>query len=470
MLVDARMPLMTTGVDETAPQRMAVLARGLLARASYRLRLARARLVLRWVPAVAGGAVLFGFEAAGLLASPWPVVGLLVIVAAAAGWPSEFDAQPGETGAHGASHGGPGGPRPRRDLESWRAVIEAIPEAAVALDASGAVLHYNSLIKELFPKIRPGQPISQFSRHPELIEAVDRAAGASEPIVVVQLLERVPVERRISATVSRLQRGSGEALPALLVTFRDLTEQDRLEQMRADFVANASHELRTPLASLRGFVETLQGPARDDPQARERFLAIMASQASRMTRLIDDLLSLSRVEMRAHLAPKGIVELNEVAAYVVQSLEPLAQASQITVTVGRLDGPARIRGDREEIVQVLQNLVQNAIKYGREGGKAQARVYREAAKWQGGVRLAVEVTDNGPGIAPEHLPRLTERFYRINVASSREKGGTGLGLAIVKHIVIRHRGDLRISSRVGEGSTFTVLFDELPSGRPGLSD
>jgi two-component system phosphate regulon sensor histidine kinase PhoR len=242
-----------------------------------------------------------------------------------------------------------------------------------------------------------------------------------------------------------------------------LTEQDRLGQMRADFIANASHELRTPLASLRAFVETLQGPAREDANARTRFLKLMALQAERMTRLIDDLLSLSRVEMRVHLPPRGIVELNETASYVCQSLEPVAEAAKAKVTFVRQEAPARIRGDREEVVQVLQNLIQNAIKYGREGGTIEVRVGRDAPRGSAVAKVWVSVIDEGPGIAPEHLPRLTERFYRVNAASSREKGGTGLGLAIVKHILNRHRGELRIASRLGAGSSFTASFEELGS-------
>jgi two-component system phosphate regulon sensor histidine kinase PhoR len=389
-----------------------------------------------------------------------------MVTAAAAALPSTGSGGDAEGDSQGAGSGArPGGQRQDQAGESWRALVDAIPEAAVALDAAGNVMHHNHHARELFPKIRAGQPLSHMSRNPELNAAVDRAVGLEEP-VVVQFFERVPVERRISATVSRLVAGRArKALPALLVTFRDLTEQDRLAQMRADFIANASHELRTPLASLRGFVETLQGPARDDAQARQKFLGIMASQAARMTRLIDDLLSLSRVEMRVHLPPKGIVELNEAAAYVAQTLDPLAHASKMTIGVKRLDGPARIRGDREEIVQVLQNLVHNAIKYGREGGHVELAVSRVMDGQPPVPRVLVAVADDGPGIAPEHLPRLTERFYRANVAASREKGGTGLGLAIVKHIVLRHRGDLRIASQVGKGSTFSVLFDELGAGR-----
>lgn len=347
-----------------------------------------------------------------------------------------------------------------RETASWRPLLDAIPDAVVALDQNFYIMHFNSLFRELFPKARAGLPLSHVSRNPELNAAVERAALSNEP-VVVDLFERVPVERRLSATVSRLgSRENRRGLPLLLISFRDLTEQDKLAQMRADFIANASHELRTPLASLRGFVETLQGPARDDPEARDRFLAIMSSQATRMTRLIDDLLSLSRVEMRVHLPPKGIVDLNEVAAYVAQALEPLAADSKMKIVVTKGEGPIRIRGDRDEIVQVLQNLIHNAIKYGREGGRVEVAVSRVMDGSPPQPRVLVAVADDGPGIAPEHLPRLTERFYRANVAASREKGGTGLGLAIVKHIVIRHRGELRISSVVGSGSTFSVLFDE----------
>ena len=342
---------------------------------------------------------------------------------------------------------------------NWRPLLDAIPDAVVALDPNFNVMHFNALFEELFPKARVGQPLSHVSRNPELNEAVERALATPEP-VVVDLFERVPVERRISATVSRLGGRQG-TLPLLLITLRDQTEQDKLAQMRADFIANASHELRTPLASLRGFVETLQGPARDDPEARERFLGIMSSQANRMTRLIDDLLSLSRVEMRVHLRPRGIVELNEVAGYVAQALEPLAAASKTKIVVTRSDTPIRIRGDRDEIVQVMQNLVHNAIKYGREGGHVEVAVSRVLDGTPPQPRALVAVADDGPGIAPEHLPRLTERFYRANVTASREKGGTGLGLAIVKHIMNRHRGELRISSVVGKGSTFSLLLDEL---------
>ena len=197
--------------------------------------------------------------------------------------------------------------------------------------------------------------------------------------------------------------------------------------MRADFIANASHELRTPLASLRGFIETLQSSAKGDPGARERFLPIMAEQASRMTRLIDALLSLSRVEMNAHVAPSDLVDLNDVLDHTKDTLEPLARETGFRLEVGRFQRPAIVRGDRDELLQVMQNLVQNAFKYGERGGQVRIEAKHIPSLGRQPGRYAIAVVDNGPGIAPEHLPRLTERFYRVDVASSREKGGTGLG-------------------------------------------
>ena len=306
-------------------------------------------------------------------------------------------------------------------------VVDAVPEPAVVLDSAGYVMHANRMAEDLFGSRRRGGHVASMSRDPELLEAVDKALASGET-AAVELHERVPVERRLLATVAPLERlRSGAAGPALLISFRDLSEQDRLARMRADFVANASHELRTPLASLRGFVETLQGAAKDDAQARERFLKVMSEQAERMTRLIDDLLSLSRVEMREHLPLSERVDLNDAVTHVIQALQPIAAQAGTAIEFHRLEGPAVIRGDRDEIVQVFQNLVQNAIKYGKPGGRIDVRVTREAAGGGRPARFVAAVTDDGPGIAPQHLPRLTERFYRVSAVASREKGGTGLG-------------------------------------------
>jgi len=342
-------------------------------------------------------------------------------------------------------------------------LIDAMPDPAMLIDVAGVILHCNTGVIDLFPRVRAGQQLSQATRAPELLTAIDSVLDTNER-AVVQLVDRVPVKRRISAIVTRVS-AEAEAVGALalLITFRDLTDQERHNQMRADFIANASHELRTPLASLRGFIETLQGPARNDSAAQDRFIAMMANEASRMSRLIDDLLTLSRVEMRAHLPPRGIVDLKELAEFVAVTLEPLAETDEIRLEVKAEAGSADVRGDREELIQVLQNLVHNAIKYGRRGGRVEIRIAALAAVGNR-QRLAISVSDDGVGIAEHHLPRLTERFYRVSTAASRARGGTGLGLAIVKHIVSRHRGELEITSMVGEGSTFRIIFDAAPQG------
>ncbi len=352
-----------------------------------------------------------------------------------------------------------------RETVAWQTIVDALPAPAIALDAAGIVRHHNAAASELFPTLATGQPISHVSRNPAFMDAVEQLAHMSKP-VTVELIERVPVERRFYATLARVApREIAPGLPQALITFRDTTEQDKLVQMRTDFIANASHELRTPLSALRGFIETLQGPARDDPKARERFLTIMATQAERMTRLIDDLLSLSRAEMRTHLPPQGTVDLNDACASAIQTVQSatLTANANATVKFTPLPALALIRGERDEIQQVLNNLLQNAIKYGSDGGVVTVTLTREPSPdSKKPDRLVLAIADDGPGIAPEHLPRLTERFYRANVSSSREKGGTGLGLAIVKHIVIRHRGTFDIRSTLGKGSTFAVAFDATP--------
>ena len=346
-----------------------------------------------------------------------------------------------------------------RAVSSMQVMSEALPDPVIVLNASGQVRFLNGPARSLFATLREGSHISSVIRTPEFLDAVGQAPERGRAVTVTYA-ERVPVGRRMAATVAPLARGPGQATD-ILVLLRDLTEGERINQMRADFIANASHELRTPLASLRGFIETLQGSAKGDAGAQERFLPIMAEQASRMTRLIDALLSLSRVEMNAHVPPSDDVDLNDVIDHAKDTLDPLARETGARLDVRRFDRPAIVRGDRDELVQVLQNLVQNALKYGDKSGDVviEAKYIPSIGRLPG--RYTIAVTDQGPGIAPEHLPRLTERFYRVDVASSREKGGTGLGLAIVKHILNRHRGELAITSAPGRGSTFTVVLDEL---------
>jgi two-component system phosphate regulon sensor histidine kinase PhoR len=346
--------------------------------------------------------------------------------------------------------------QPEAALQIAASVIDALPEPAIILSRDGTILSSNSKARDLFGGLKPGIHISSATRSPQVLDAV-MDCGPEKMQKTVTFTDRVPVERYMAATVSCLG-GQSNKDPSILLFLRDLTEQRRLDQLRADFIANASHEIKTPLASLLGFIETLQGAARHDEAARDRFLPIMANQAERMARLIDNLMSLSRVEMRAHLKPQGTVLISELVAQACEALEPMAAQANIAVKAhSELDG-ATVLGDRDELTQVFINLLHNAIKYGRPGGSVSVSLERQ----QNGAlsSIAISVEDDGPGIPAQHLPRLTERFYRVPGSAAMEKGGTGLGLAIVKHVVNRHRGELRISSEVGAGSKFTVILGE----------
>ena len=322
-----------------------------------------------------------------------------------------------------------------------QAMLDGLYDAALILDRDANVRLANAPARLLLP-VTVERHIAQTSRSPELLGVIDRALESrAQQKGEARILGAADHHLGIIATP--LGQGPAEGTPALLVVMRDTTDREQLTRMRADFVANASHELRTPLASLKGFLETIRGPAKDDPAARERFLGIMQEQADRMSRLIDDLLSLSRIEMREHVRPEDSVDLAEIVRSLVSTIEPLAAEAGIAIETAVPDAPLVVRGERDDLIQLMQNLAQNAIKYGRRGGKVEIAVRRE------GHGLALSVTDNGIGIAPEHLPRLTERFYRVSAKDSRERGGTGLGLAIVKHIVNRHQGELRIESKPG---------------------
>ena len=400
-------------------------------------------------------AVVIGGGAVGLIGglSPWLVVlgaGLALVLAVLVSLEGDDDALQGRAIAQRHAMAEIAG--------RWRAALDAVPDPVIALDQAGMIVHINPAAREIYALLRPGGQPSLLSRDPIFLQAIDEVLDDGRQRTV-EVQERVPIDRRVRVTLTAMADGAaGPDVPRVVIALRDLTEQDRLGRMRADFVANASHELRTPLASLVGFIETLQGRASEDPAARTRFLGIMGQQTARMSRLVDDLLSLSRVEMREHVPPRTAIDLNETIAAAVQALEPVAKASGAALKFTPCDGPAVVLGETDEIVQVLQNLVQNALKYGAPGRPVSVSIRREARGPTS--RIAVAVRDEGPGIAPEHLPRLTERFYRVNAKSSREKGGTGLGLAIVKHIINRHRGELRIESELGKGSTFTFLIDE----------
>ncbi|EJW10965.1 Phosphate regulon sensor protein PhoR (SphS) [Rhodovulum sp. PH10] len=336
------------------------------------------------------------------------------------------------------------------------AVIAGLPDPAVALEPGGLVRAFNRLALEVAPALAPARPLSFALRNPAVLEAVRRAVDSDGP-QRAEVFQRVPAERWWEATIAPVTLPDGPGRTGerlLLLTFHDLTPLRHVEQMRADFVANASHELRTPLASLSGFIDTLQGPARADTAAREKFLGIMKAQAARMARLIDDLLSLSRIELKVHVRPETPVDLVLVLRQVVEGLLPLATERGVAIRFVPPEGAAIVPGDRDELVRAFENLVENALKYGASGERVDIALARETGVQ--GEEAVVSVRDYGPGIAPEHLPRLTERFYRADVAESRAQGGTGLGLALVKHILQRHRGRLGIDSALGAGATFTV--------------
>lgn len=337
---------------------------------------------------------------------------------------------------------------------SAEALADAVDEPLILFDGAGGVIHANRAAVEAFGVVDRGLPILLKFRAPEVQAAIGRVlAGA--PSAVVDHADRIPVERAYRITISTVEGGSG----LFVLSFKDQSEARRIDRMRADFIANASHELRTPLASIAGFIETLRGPARNDDAARERFLGIMHDQTGRMARLIDDLLSLSRIEMKPYLPPGARADVRQVVESVIDTLGPLARESGVVIERELADIPSVVRGDRDELFQVFQNLLENACKYGSRGGRV---IVSSALEDVGGKPgLAVTVRDFGPGIPADHIPRITERFYRVDVETSRAQKGTGLGLSIVKHILTRHNGRLTIRSEVGEGASFTV---HLPLG------
>ncbi len=344
---------------------------------------------------------------------------------------------------------------------------EALDDPVFILSPGGKLKYQNRAAVERFGPMAPQSHLSARLRSPEILDMVDRAI-ATKRQYAIEYVEKVPSERWYRVRIAPMNeiaamRGGSELY---LLTFRDQSEARRIDKMRTDFIANASHELRTPLASLSGFIETLQGPARRDPKAQDEFLNIMQEQAGRMTRLLDDLLSLSRLEMKAHVEPTGDVELETLVRHVCDTLRPLADDLDVEIEVTAPDTPVHVSGDRDELIQVFENLIENACKYGQSGHRVVVTLHPPVAA-NGAVEVSVR--DFGPGIQREHVPRLTERFYRINVDASRSKKGTGLGLAIVKHILTRHRARLIVHSTPGDGSEFIVRFSRFRDMRVATS-
>jgi len=359
-------------------------------------------------------------------------------------------------GAVGASRHG-GRAIPAIADRAVEAVISSLPDPTIAVTPDSLVVAFNTSVQQITPGIRRGEPISFALRVPNVLEAI-RIVAASRHMRRTEFFQRVPTDRWFEATIAPLIL-PGETPSSdrhlVLLALRDLTPLRRVEEMRADFVANASHELRTPLASLSGFIETLQGPARNDAPSRDRFLAIMKEQATRMARLIDDLLSLSRIEQKAHIHPDNTTDLVVIVHEVADGLSPLARERDVEIKIADHASSLVVPGDRDELIRVFENLIENALKYGAPGKRVDIKLSREPATGEARDAI-VSVRDYGPGIAPEHLPRLTERFYRVDIGESRAQGGTGLGLALVKHILNRHRGRLMIESTPGAGANFSV--------------
>src|SRR5262245_53287731 len=350
-------------------------------------------------------------------------------------------------------------PSPGGIPDAAREVLQCLDDPLLLLDLGGRIVFANRAAEAVVGTDAERKHISAVLRTPELLEAVERILAGAE-METLTFTVPVPLERYFRASIARTRRGSEGG--RILIQIHDLTAMRRAEDMRADFVANASHELRTPLAAVSGFIDTLRGHARNDEEARDRFLEIMNVEASRMRRLIDDLLSLTRIELNEHNPPSGVVDVVAVTRGAARALSQLAQTDEIGIEIAPAD-PLLVVGDRDELTQVFQNLIHNAIKYGREKSTVRISFGRiESGSRREGGQIFVAIEDEGDGIPREAIPRLTERFYRVDVKRSRERGGTGLGLAIVKHILNRHQGRMHIESTPGRGSTFTVF---LPAAR-----
>ncbi len=330
------------------------------------------------------------------------------------------------------------------------AVLAGVPHAALIISRDSKVSWANEIAKSLFGTALLGRHFGLSLRQPDLLSAVAQCLMAQTPAKLRLSLRQGDQEGNFAITLSPLPN-------AVMCLFEDVTPQEQTDLMRRDFVANVSHELRTPLTAIQGFIETLQGPARDDDAARTRFLKIMSTEAERMNRLVSDLLHLSRVEAQERLRPETEIDVAAAIGRAVDGLRPLAERANIKLTTTGFDMPRLLLADADQIMQVVVNLVENAIKYGSVGGSRVDIALTETVTLRGPA-YCFSVQDYGAGISEEHIPRLTERFYRVDAHRSRAQGGTGLGLAIVKHIVSRHRGKLSVESSLGKGSRFSVFL------------
>ncbi len=344
-----------------------------------------------------------------------------------------------------------------RSLES---LVEHLPNPVIAIDGERRIVRAASGIDTDFGSNPVGSDLASVLRDPGILEAAERVIGTGRT-EEIDFIGGPASDVALSARIVGLAEAAPDGTRAV-IEVSNVTDTRRIERARSDFIANASHELRTPLSVLLGCIQTLRGPAREDIEAQKRFLEMMEEQAERMARLVADLLSLSKIELNEHQAHSAAVALPAVLDNVRDALQFAARSRGMTIEIDGARGVGAVIGDRDELIQLFQNLIDNAIKYGREGSKVGVTV--APGRLDGAEAMVVAISDEGEGIAAEHLGRLTERFYRVDTARSRELGGTGLGLAIVKHIIGRHRGRLNIESTPGAGSTFRV---SLPAAEPG---
>lgn len=335
-------------------------------------------------------------------------------------------------------------------------IVAAVPHASLLVSADDRILAANAMCTPLFGEGIAGRHLITVIRQPSVLDAIEgcRHSRAAQDTRYLTNDGRQDVTYKVSCAHLDLV-----GLTGVLAVFEDVTHLEQVGQMRRDFVANVSHELRSPLTVLAGFLETLQGAAADDPQARTEFLSIMQAETERMTGLVADLLSLSRVEASARIRPREPVAIDMVLHATLAALRPQIEQAGLNVTCDLPDDLPPVPGDYDQLVQVYHNLVENALKYGADGGEIEITgVIVPRLPGLDGPALRLAIRDHGEGIDPIHIPRLTERFYRVDRARSRQSGGTGLGLAIVKHILGRHRGRLIIRSHPGEGSTFETIL------------
>jgi two-component system, OmpR family, phosphate regulon sensor histidine kinase PhoR len=320
-------------------------------------------------------------------------------------------------------------------------------DAILLITKQGNVQDFNPKAQEIFPYLSKQTPIQSILRNPIITEAFDELNETPKNRIIIELNIRIPNEQNFQTIIIKTDHG-------FFIRLQDVTEQKRAIQMHGDFVANVSHEMRTPLASICGFIETLQGPAKGDADATEQFLGIMNAQAKRMKALVDGLLSLSRIELNRHIAPTDRIELSGIMADVAVASEPLARHKNIKIAYKGDNTPRYTLGNRDEIFQVMQNLVENAVKYSHDDTCIYLDIYHniDSQEW------ILTVQDEGRGIAPEHIARLTERFYRVDDARNRKEGGAGLGLSIVASILARHKSRLEVEAQIGKGSIFKAIM------------